>query len=80
VSWVANGAAVTLPAANVAGQIIILIDATNGFSGGIQAQAGSGDHIFDYNESNAALSVAGPYSTMSLVSDGNTHWYIVNVN
>jgi hypothetical protein len=78
VSWVTANATVTLPPATTAGQLVILISATNGASTGFQAQAGSGDHTFDYNQSDSAISPVGFYGTMSFVSDGNHNWYLVN--
>jgi hypothetical protein len=80
VSWVIQGATVTLPPASTPGQLVILIAATNGFSNGIKAQAGTGDNTYDYNAANFAVATVGAYSTMEFVSDGLGNWYIVNVN
>ena len=79
-SFVTVGATVVLPPATTAGQIVVLIPTTGGFSTGFSVQPGSGDQAFDYNVSNAAQSTIGPYETMSFVSDGHHHWYIFAVN
>ena len=81
VYWVANGAAVTLPVATTAGQVVILLDATTGFSGtGISAKAGAFDTVFDFNISDTAGSSTSTYFQISLISDGNHHWYIFGTN
>jgi hypothetical protein len=80
VSWVTAGATVTLPPATTAGQTVILISATNGFSLGFSAKAGSGGHTFDYNVQDGAVATVGPYQTMTFISDGNQNWYIAGTN
>jgi hypothetical protein len=79
-SFVTAGATVKLPPATTAGQIVVLISATSGFSTGFSAQPGTLDQTFDYNVSNAAQSTVGPYQTMSFISDGNHHWFIFGTN
>jgi hypothetical protein len=59
---------------------VILIAATNGFSTGFSAKAGSGDHTFDYNAQDGSVAVVGPYETMTFISDGNHNWYIAATN
>ena len=68
------------PPATTAGQLVVLISATNSLNAGIEARGGSGEHTFDYNAQNAAVSVVGPHATMSFVSDGNRNWFMVNSN
>ncbi len=79
-SFVTAGATVKLPAATTAGQLVIFVAATNGFSIGFSAQPGTGDQAFDYNVSDSAQATVGPYETMSFVSDGNHHWFVVALN
>lgn len=78
-SYVTAGAKVTLPPATTAGQIIVLIPTSGGFSIGFSAQAGGGDQVFDPNVSDSAVATVGPYSTMSFMSDGHHHWYLFSV-
>jgi hypothetical protein len=78
VSFVTAGATVKLPAATTAGQQVILIIATNGFTSGFSVEPGSGDSIFDYYLSDGAQDPDGPYWSMILISDGNHHWFLVS--
>jgi hypothetical protein len=80
VYWLANNATATLPAATTAGQTVIVIDASSGFSGSISVTRTSSDTIFDWAASDSAQTTVGPYQTMTLISDGNGHWYVMHHN
>jgi hypothetical protein len=67
-----------LPPATTAGQTLVLVSATNGFSVGFFARPGPGDHAFDYNASDTAVATVGGYATMIFVSDGNHNWFLVS--
>jgi hypothetical protein len=67
-----------LPPATTAGQTLVLVSATNGFSVGFFARPGSGDHAFDYSAQDAAIATVGPFSTMIFVSDGNHNWFLAS--
>ncbi len=74
VYFVAASASITLPAATTAGQPLILVEASNGFSNAITIKAATGDSIFDFNNQDGAAS-SDAIGTALLVSDGNHHWY-----
>jgi hypothetical protein len=78
--FLANGATATMPAAATAGQIIVVVNASSGFSGSIFVTKAGTNTIFDWGASDSAQTTVGPYQTMTLVSDGNGHWYILHHN
>jgi hypothetical protein len=78
--FIADGATVTLPAATTLGQALIFIDIGNDMGNGISAKAITNELVFDIWNSQSGSSQSESYYGMSLVSDGNHHWYVYNVN
>ena len=73
-----NPTTVYLPAATTAGQIIILMESSNGFTAeGIVAARSGSDTIFDFYLSDAARTETSNYWGMTMLSDGNHHWYLL---
>ena len=84
--FVADQAAVNLPAATTAGQQLFLIDATFDTALGFTVVGAETDTINDYVHFISGLTFDGGqcinsltlnYNTMHLISDGNHHWNLV---
>ena len=81
--FVTDGATITLPAAATSGQSLVLLDSTMGDNGwnGVIAKPVGNDRIVDFwcqGNSTPVTQTCG-YMNMSLISDGNGHWYVFNM-
>jgi hypothetical protein len=80
--WVANGATITLPAATVLGQQMILSDVVSTNSSAFTLRAAGSDTIFD-EQGGSVTSLGGSImidGTAFIVSDGANHWYTIYHN
>jgi hypothetical protein len=78
VYFIADQAAVTLPAATTVGQRLTLIDnAPSNSSSTFTIKAASGDTINDGANSVSGAATDSAPDTLNLVSDGLHHWWVM---